>query len=157
MNTFEVNLRAKSKRKGFLIESIFPQDSEQKAVQDLQKIIEETCSPEHLLLASINSCLMASFLTAIENSTIQIISFESSSSCTIGVIKGKDTITEIILRPKVVIPYFQNPERARYILEKSKNSCLILNSVKPNIRLDPEVIIELILISKEYKDDFREK
>jgi len=92
---------------------------------------------------------MASFLTAIENSTIQIISIESSSSCTIEAIKGKDTITEIILRPKVVIPYFQNPERVRYILEKSKNSCLILDSIKPNIRLDPEVSIELILISKE--------
>lgn len=149
MNTFEVNLKAKGKRKVFLIESIFPQDSEQKAVPDLQKIMEETCSPEHLLLASINSCLMASFLTAAENSTIQIISFESSSSCTIETIKGTDTITEIMLRPKVVIPYFQNPERVRYILEMSKNSCLILNTLKANIHLDPEVSIELTLISKE--------
>jgi organic hydroperoxide reductase OsmC/OhrA len=149
MNTYEVNLKTKGKRKGFIIASIFPQNSEQKAVLDLQNIMEETCSPEHLLLASINSCLMASFLKAAENSNIQIISFESSSSCTIEVIKGMDTITEIMLRPKLVIPYFQNPEQVRYLLEMSKKSCLILNSIKPNIRLDPEVSIELILISKE--------
>lgn len=149
MNTYEVNLKSKGNRKGFLIASVFPKNSEEKTFIDLQKTMEETCSPEHLLLASINSCLMASFLTAVENSNIQIISFESSSSCAIEVIKGKDTITEIILRPKVVIPYFQNPERVRYILEKSKNSCLILNSLTANIRLISEVSIELTLISKE--------
>jgi organic hydroperoxide reductase OsmC/OhrA len=149
MNTYEVNLKSKGNRKGFLIASVFPKNSEEKTFLDLQKTMEETCSPEHLLLASINSCLMANFLTAAENSNIQIISFESSSSCTIDVIKGKDTITEIMLRPKVVIPYFQNPERVRYILEMSKNSCLILKSITPNIRLYPEVSIELILISKE--------
>jgi organic hydroperoxide reductase OsmC/OhrA len=149
MNTYEVNLKSKANRKGFLIASVFPQKSEGKTFLDLQKTMEESCSPEHLLLASINSCLMASFLNAVDNSNIQIISFESSSSCTIEGLKGKDTITEIILRPKVVIPYFQNPERVRYILEMSKNSCLILNSLTANIRLYPEVSIELILISKE--------
>ncbi|MFT5229867.1 MAG: organic hydroperoxide reductase OsmC/OhrA [Urechidicola sp.] len=149
MNTYKVNLKSKGNRKGFLIASVLPKNSEEKTFLDLQKTMEETCSPEHLLLASINSCLMANFLTAAENSNIQIISFESSSSCTIDVIKGKDTITEIMLKPKVVIPYFQNPERVRYILEMSKKSCLILNSIKPNIRLEPEVSIELTLISKE--------
>jgi organic hydroperoxide reductase OsmC/OhrA len=92
---------------------------------------------------------MSAFLTTAANSNIQIISFESSSSCTIEVMKGKDKITEVVLRPKVVIPYFQNPERVKYILEKSKNSCLILNSLTANIRLISEVSIELTLISKE--------
>jgi organic hydroperoxide reductase OsmC/OhrA len=63
---------------------------------------EENCSPQHLL-ASINSCLMATFLVTAENSNIQI-TFDSSTSCIIEIRKGKETITEIILKPKVVIP-----------------------------------------------------
>jgi organic hydroperoxide reductase OsmC/OhrA len=149
MNTYEVNLKPEENRKQKLITSIFPQISEEKIFLNLQKKVEQTRSPQHLLLASINSCLMAAFLCTAEKSNIQIISFENSSSCVIEVIKGKDIITEIILRPKVVIPYFQNPKRVRYILEKSKNSCLILNTLAAKIRLDPEISIELILISKE--------
>jgi organic hydroperoxide reductase OsmC/OhrA len=157
MNTYEVNLKYKDNRKDFLVASVFPQNSEEKTFLYLQKTIEGMWSPEHLLLTSINSCLMTAFLTTAENSNIQIISFESSSSCTIEAIKGKDTITKIILKPKVVIPYFQNPERVRYILEMSKNSCLILNTLKANIQLDPEVSIELTLISKDKKYDHAEK
>jgi organic hydroperoxide reductase OsmC/OhrA len=149
MNTYEVNLKPEGNRKQKLIASIFPQISEEKSFLDLEKKTEENCSPQHLLLASINSCLMATFLVTAENSNIQIISFDSSTSCIIEIRKGKETITEIILKPKVVIPYFQNPQRVRYILEKSKSSCLILNSLAANIRLDPEVSIELLLLSKE--------
>jgi organic hydroperoxide reductase OsmC/OhrA len=149
MNTYEVNLKSEINRKKELITPVFPQNLERKTSLDLQKVMEGTCSPQHLLIESLNSCLMAAFFVTAENSNIPIISFESSSSFTIEVIKGKETITEIILRPKIVIPYFQNPERVRYLLEKTKKACLIPNTLGANIRVDPEVSIELILISKE--------
>jgi hypothetical protein len=58
MNTYEVNLKPEGNRKQKLIASIFPQISEEKSFLDLEK--KENCSPQHLL-ASINSCLMATF------------------------------------------------------------------------------------------------
>lgn len=154
MHTYEVNLKCKDNRSGFLISSVFPQNSEKETPPELPKTMKDIWSPEHLLLSSLNSCLMTTFLSKAENANIQFVSFESSSSCAIEVIKGKNIISEITLRPKVVIPYFQNPEQVKYILEMSKNSCLISNIIKTNIRLEPEVSIELTLISKEEKYDF---
>lgn len=154
MNTYEVNLKCKENRNGFLISSVFPQNSEEERPPDLPKTMEEIWSPEHLLLTSLNSCLMTTFLSKAEKSNIQFVSFESNSSCVIEVIKGENILTEITLRPKVVIPFFQNPEQVKYILEISKNSCLILNIIKTSIRLEPEVSIELTLISKEEKYDY---
>ena len=154
MTIYEVKLKCKENKKGFLIASVFPTNPEEEMPIELPKKMEKIWSPEHLLLTSLNSCLMTTFLTTAENSNIQFVSFESSSSCKIEMIKGKYLITEIVLRPKVILPYFQNPERVKYILEMSKNSCLISNIIKTNIRLEPEVSIELTLISKEEKYDF---
>lgn len=151
MHTYQVNLKYKKNRKGFKISSVLPQNLNEETPQKLSKSMGKIWSPEHLLLTSLTSCLMNTFITSVANTNIQFVSFESGSSCTIEVIKEKNRITEIILKPKVVIPYFQNPEQVKAILEMAKNSCLISNIIRINIRFEPEVIVKLMLISKKEK------
>lgn len=148
MNTYEVNLKCKENRKGLLISSVYPKNAEIDSPSDLSKSMKGIWTPEHLLLTSLNSCLMTTFLNKAEKANVQFVSFESSSSCTIEMVKGKPNITGIVLKPKVVIPFFQNPDEVKYIIEMSKVSCLISNTIKANIRLEPEITVELTLISK---------
>jgi peroxiredoxin-like protein len=147
MYTYEVNLKWKGKRKGLLSSPVLPQNIEVATPPEFPKGIEEIWSPEHLFVASINSCLLTTFLSIAENSKLQFISFDSKSVCNVDMIDGKYTITEIILQPKLVIPYSQKPERARHILEMSEKACIISDAIKANIRLEPEIIIEHNLVS----------
>lgn len=146
MYTYEVNLKWKGKRKGLLSSPVLPQNIEVATPPEFPKGIEEIWSPEHLFIASINSCLLTTFLSIAENSKLQFISFDSKSVCNVDMIDGKYTITEIILQPKLVIPYSQKPERARHILEMSEKACIISGAIKANIRLEPEIIIEHNLV-----------
>jgi organic hydroperoxide reductase OsmC/OhrA len=108
--------------------------------------MEGIWSPEHLFVASVNSCLLSTFLTIAENSKLEFISFESKSTCKVDLVDGKYTITEIILKPKIVIPYLQKPDRAKHIIEMSEKSCIISNAIKTTIRLEPEIYVEHSLI-----------
>lgn len=142
MQTYEVNLKWTGNRKGLLCSPALPEKIEVATPYDFPKGMEGIWSPEHLLVAAINSGLMSTFLSIAENSKLAFISFHCQSFCNIEHLDGKFSITEIILKPIVLIPYSQKPDRAKHILEMSHKSCLIGNAIKAPIRFEPEIIIE---------------
>jgi peroxiredoxin-like protein len=101
---------------------------------------EGVWTPEHLFVAAVNSCFMTTFLAIAENSKLEFVSFKANA---MGKLEQRDgegfMMTEIILRPKLVISNARDAERASRILEKAERNCLISNSVKTEIRLEPEV------------------
>lgn len=149
MHTYEVNLKWTGTRKGLLSSPVLPQTIEVATPPEFPKGIAGIWSPEHLFAASINSCLMTTFISIAENSKFEYSSFECKSICNVDLVDGKYAVTEIILRPKVVIHFSQKPEKAIHLLEMSEKACLISNSVKTTIRLEPEIIVEHSLIPKE--------
>jgi organic hydroperoxide reductase OsmC/OhrA len=48
-------------------------------------------------------------------------------------------MTEVVLRPKLLISHARDAERASRILEKAEKHCLISNSIKTETRLQSEV------------------
>jgi organic hydroperoxide reductase OsmC/OhrA len=132
MYTYEVNLKWTVNRKGVLSSPSLPQKIEVATPPEFPKGMEGIWTPEHLFVASVNSCL--------------IISFESNAVGNVAIIEGKHTITEIILKPKVIIPHTQKQDRAIHILEMSKRTCLISNAIKATILLEPEIIVEKVLV-----------
>ena len=98
-------------------------------------------SPEHLFTAAVSSCLMTTFLAIAESSKLDFISFECSSE---GKLEQGDhglMMTEVILKPVVVIRVAADTERAMKVLEKSERNCLISNSVKAKILMVPVIQI----------------
>jgi len=96
-------------------------------------------SPEHLFTAAVSSCLMTTFLAIAENSKLEFISFTCNSKGKLEQVNGKMMMSEVVLEPKVVIPYEKDRERAVRILQKAEAACLISNSVKSKILMEPEV------------------
>jgi peroxiredoxin-like protein len=146
MQTYEVNLKWTGKRKGVLSSPVLPQSIEVATPPDFPKGMEGIWSPEHLFIAAINGCVLSTFLTIAENSKLEFVSFESKSTCIVDFVNGKYTVTEIILKPKIVIPYSQKPDRAKHVLEMSEKSCLISNAIQVPIRFEPEIFIEHSII-----------
>ena len=146
MYTYEVNLKWTVNRKGVLSSPILPQQIEVATPPDFPKGMEGVWTPEHLFVASVNSCLMTTFLAIAENSKLEFISYESNAVCNIEIVEGKHTLTEIILKPKVTIPDTQRQDRAIHILEMSKKACVISNAIKATVLLEPEIIMEKVLV-----------
>jgi len=97
-------------------------------------------SPEHLLVASLNSCYMLTFVAIAEFSKIAIVSFSASAKGKLEKVEGGTyQITEIVVKPCVVIASANDLPRMPRILEKAKENCFISNSIKSKIRIEPEV------------------
>jgi organic hydroperoxide reductase OsmC/OhrA len=97
-------------------------------------------TPEHLFVASINTCFMLTFLAITENSKLPLVSFTSTAKGKLEKVPGSGyQITEIVIKPRVVIASVSDLGRMPRILEKSKENCFVSNSIKGTITIEPEV------------------
>ncbi|MES2520719.1 MAG: OsmC family protein [Bacteroidota bacterium] len=140
-HSYEVNLQWDSERKGTLSSPVLPTEIEVTTPPDFPKGIKDIWTPEHLFVAAVNSCLMATFLAIAENSRCEFISFECNAVGIVGKIDGKLAVTEITLKPKVVIPSSQHEEQLKKILVMSERECAISNSINTKINLEPTITI----------------
>ena len=101
---------------------------------------EGVWTPEHLFVASVNTCFMTTFLAIAENSKLDVVSFKADAKGKLEKLDGAGFImTEITLRPKLVVGKSRDIERASRILEKAEKHCLISNSIKTETKLEPEI------------------
>lgn len=103
---------------------------------------EGVWTPEHLFVASVNSCFMTTFLAIAENSKLDFVSFSAGASGKLEKVDGPGFLmTEITLKPKLVVSRDRDVDRATRILEKAEKHCLISNSIKARTKLEPEIEI----------------
>jgi organic hydroperoxide reductase OsmC/OhrA len=105
-------------------------------------------SPEHLLVAAVNSCLMTTFLAVAENSKLPFTNFECKANGKLEKVDGKLLISEILLLPVVTISNEAHKEKALRVLQKSEEACIIANSIKSAIIFKPEI---KLLLSEQKK------
>jgi organic hydroperoxide reductase OsmC/OhrA len=101
---------------------------------------EGVWSPEHLFVASLNSCYALTLLAIAEFSKIQLISLSSTARGKLEKVPGSSyQITEIVVKPRVVIASTGDLSRMPRVLEKAKENCFVSNSIKSTIKIEPEV------------------
>ena len=104
---------------------------------------EGVWTPEHLFVASVNSCFMTTFLAIAENSKLEFVKFHADAEGTLEKVEGQGLmITHITLRPKLVVKHSRDTERALRIFEKAEKHCLISNSIRTETKLEPQVDCE---------------
>lgn len=97
-------------------------------------------APEHLFVASLNSCYMLTLLAIAEFSKIAIVSFSSSAKGKLEKVAGSSyQVTEIVVKPRVAIAAVADLARMPRIFEKAKENCFVSNSIKSTIKIEPEV------------------
>ena len=116
---------------------------------EFPKGIEGIWSPEHLLVASVSGCLMTTFLSIAENSTLEFESFTCQANGKLETIEGKLMMSEILLRPTVVIHNEDFRNKAIRILKKAEDTCLIAHSIKSKITMEITVVVQNILIENK--------
>ena len=104
---------------------------------------EGVWTPEHLFVASVNSCFMTTFLAIAENSKLDVVKFNADAEGKLEKVEGQGLmITQITLRPKLVVKSSRDAERALRIFEKAEKRCLIANSIRTETTLEPQVNCE---------------
>jgi peroxiredoxin-like protein len=142
---YEVKVNWEADRKGLMSSPVLNTSIEVATPPEFPKGMPGIWSPEHLLVAAVNSCLMTTFLAIAENFKFDFIDFESNADGTLEKVDGKFMMSEVILSPVLTIAPDADKEKALRILEKSEAACLISNSVKAKIVFKPEIkITELV-------------
>jgi peroxiredoxin-like protein len=99
-------------------------------------------SPEHFLLAAVETCFLFTFRAVAQASKFAFLSFEVSGAGTVDRKDGAMRFTEIVLRPRLRLSRGADRERAMRMLEKGERACLVTASLATPVRLEPEIVIE---------------
>jgi len=106
------------------------------------KGMEGVWSPEHFFTAAVNGCFMTTFLAIAENSKLSFTSFHCTADGKLEKVDGKYLMTEVALKPILVIESESDREKAERILQKSETACLISNSIKSKVSLITDVRVK---------------
>lgn len=96
-------------------------------------------SPEHLLLAAVQSCFLLTLRAIARVSKIELNGLELDAVGTVDRQDGVTRFTEIVLRPRLTVAAGTDRERALRVLEKSEKGCLVAASLSTPVRMEPEI------------------
>lgn len=116
---------------------------------EFPKGMEGIWSPEHLLVAAVSSCLMTTFLAIAENSTLEFANFSCEAKGKLETVEGQLMISEILLKPTVVIHDEMLKNKALRIVKKAKDACLIARSVNSKITTEITIKVKPLLIESK--------
>lgn len=98
-------------------------------------------SPEELYIASVESCLMLTFLSLARSRQLQFAAYESRAEGVLEPVYGKQVVSRITVRPRVTVKSQGEREKAQGILANLHEHCFISNSIESEVTLEPEVVV----------------
>lgn len=96
-------------------------------------------SPEDLFVASANICLMTTFLAVAERAGLSFSAYESTAEGRLELVEGKFQFTAITIRPSITLRPGGDAAKAKELIEKAEHNCLISNSMKATVTLEPTI------------------
>jgi organic hydroperoxide reductase OsmC/OhrA len=98
-------------------------------------------NPEQLLVMAASSCQMLSFLHLAAKARIDVIEYEDEVNAVMPLDEQPIHITEITLRPRIVIAGDASEERVRKLVHTAHEHCFIANSLKSEVAVEPRIEI----------------
>jgi organic hydroperoxide reductase OsmC/OhrA len=98
-------------------------------------------APEEMLVGSLNTCMMLTFLTLAQRQGLTPVGYESEAEGLLDNVEGKYHITEVTIRPRVTLKSETELELARKSMESVDAHCFIANSINARITLTPEFVV----------------
>lgn len=103
--------------------------------------VEGIWSPEHLFVSSVSSCFMTTFVAIAEYSKLKFENLEVQAIGKLDKEDGKFVVSEIILKPELTIADEKVTDKAKRIMQKAEEACLITRSIKTKIHFEPKVTV----------------
>jgi organic hydroperoxide reductase OsmC/OhrA len=98
-------------------------------------------TPESLFIASVETCLLFTFLSLARSRHLEFASYESEAEGLLEQVYGKLVISKVTVRPKITIASEEEREEAEGIVEVLDDHCFISNSVESEIVIEPQIVV----------------
>jgi organic hydroperoxide reductase OsmC/OhrA len=98
-------------------------------------------SPEDLFVASVNTCILSTFLSFAEKTRTKFISFECSAEGTLDKVEGQLIFVKIVITSHVQVPSEREKKHALHTLKLVDKHCLVTNSMNCVVEIHPEVTV----------------
>jgi peroxiredoxin-like protein len=98
-------------------------------------------SPEDLFVTAVNSCVMTTFIAMAERAGLAFTSYRSEVEGTLEKGESGFSFTKVVVRPHIGIGKAEDREKSLELIEKAEHSCLISNSIKAIVTIEPEISI----------------
>ncbi len=98
-------------------------------------------APEELLVGSLYTCMMLTFLTLAQAQGLTPVRYESEAEGLLENFEGKYHITEVKVRPCVTLKSEVELEPARKTMGSVEANCFIANSINARVMLAPEFVV----------------
>lgn len=92
-------------------------------------------------MASLNVCVMSTFLAFAERAGVTFVSYESDGEGRVELVDGKLQVASVALTPRVTVKSSGDVDKAKELLTKAESNCLISNSVKTQISIQPTITV----------------
>lgn len=96
-------------------------------------------SPEHLLLAAVQTCFLFTLRAIARAAAMSFISLDVVATGTVNRADGVTRFTEIVLRLRIVVARGTDRDRVLTVLAKSERHCLVSASLSTPIRVESDV------------------
>ena len=96
-------------------------------------------NPENLLLAAASSCQLLSFLALAARNGLDVRAYSDEAEAVMPVSRDRMRITQIVLRPRIVLGPGAEPARVHELAQQAHRDCFIANTLNADIVLEPSV------------------
>jgi len=94
-------------------------------------------SPELLFVAAVDSCLMLTFAGLAQKEGLRFAGYTSSAEGTLEWIDYSYRFTRVTLRPAIAVTNEMDLPLARRVLERAHAACLVSNSLRTEVEIEP--------------------
>ena len=98
-------------------------------------------SPEELFVGSLNTCIMLTFFALAQARGLMPVGYESEAEGLLENVDGKYRITEVTVRPRVVVETDAQLELGRKTMEAVEARCFVSNSITSRVTVAPEFVV----------------
>jgi len=102
-------------------------------------------TPEHLLLAAVSTCFVATLRAVAEASKLEFDGVECPVEGRIEKLEGGFKFTRITLRPVLTIHREEDRERTGRVREKAERACLVSRSLECTLVLESTTHVAAVL------------
>jgi organic hydroperoxide reductase OsmC/OhrA len=92
-------------------------------------------NPEQLVVMAASSCQLLWFLHLASKARVDVIEYEDHPEAEMP----EDWITEILLRPRIVVASDHGEQRVRELVELAHEHCYIANSLRSLVAIEPTI------------------
>jgi len=98
-------------------------------------------SPEDIFLASVEICIMTTFLWYVNKENLSLKSYDSKASGTVEMSGGVFQFSSITIKVRIGISSKDNRSRVEKMMKKVERACLITNSIRTDVNIESDISI----------------